>query len=387
MEITNEPGRRFRDSDFIRFDFPVPHHELRKEIWDAYLPTEIEEREELAAELAGVFQFTEGQVAEAVKGARAIATARSAASPAITSDDLYEASRKQAGRRLVGFARRIEPTQGLTLDDVILGEQSKTQLKELLNRVRLRSRLRSQIQFRRNITQGNGLLALFVGPSGTGKTLSAELVANEQGVDLYKVDLSAVVSKWVGETEKNLNSIFAEAEDSDALLFFDECDSLFGQRGEIADGRDRWANLQVNFLLQRVEEYSGVVIMATNLRRNIDEAFLRRIQVIIEFPAPDAASRLKIWKRSLPVDGSAVSEGELRAIAERFTLTGGSIRNIVIDAAFRALGSGRSSIIVRDLVDSVAREYQKLGKPITQGEFGEAFYAWAVSDILSPITA
>jgi SpoVK/Ycf46/Vps4 family AAA+-type ATPase len=236
--------------------------------------------------------------------------------------------------------------------------------------------------FGRKMNRGLGISALFAGESGTGKTMAAEILANELRLDLYRIDLSAVVSKWVGDTEKNLERVFAEAEDSNALLFFDECDSLFGQRGRISDARDRWANLQVNYLLQRVEEYSGVVVMATNLRKNIDEAFARRIEVVIEFPSPDAELRFRIWQRILPAH--ALTGEELRLVADRFAFTGGNIRNVAIDAAFRALAAERRLVTTRDVVASVAREYQKLGKPITQGDFGDAFYAWAVEDVLSP---
>jgi AAA+ superfamily predicted ATPase len=380
-----ETSASIKDPHFPRVDFPVPHYELRRRIWLVSLPTKLPKREEVAATLAGAFQFTEGQILEAIEAAREIARRRDVFHPSITREDLYEACRKQSSNLLLSFARRIEPSRQLTMDDLVLAEPNKLQLQELLNRIRLRSRLFSVMSFEPRATQGKGLLALFVGASGTGKTLAAELLASGLGVDLYKVDLAAVVSKWVGETEKNLNRIFAEAEDSNALLFFDECDALFGQRGEIKEAKDRWANLEVNYLLQRVEEYSGVVIMATNLRQNIDDAFLRRIQVIIEFPSPDTALRLKIWQQTLPsTPHSDVTEDELQAIAERFAITGGSIRNIVIDAAFRALAADHAAITVRDLVDSVAREYQKMGKPITQGDFGEEFFRWVVTDILSP---
>jgi ATP-dependent 26S proteasome regulatory subunit len=381
----DEKSRRFRDGQLVRFDFPLPHYELRVRIWIAYLPDDMPSREGLAAALAAAFQLTEGQVRDVIAAALALARRRSASGPVISREDLYEACRRQAGRRLLRFARRIEPTRQLTLDDVILSAANQAQLRELMNRVRLRSRIYSEMRLERNIAHGRGLVVLFAGPSGTGKTLSAELVANQQGVDLYKVDLSAVVSKWVGETEKNLNRVFSEAEDSDALLFFDECDSLFGQRGDISEAHDRWANLQVNYLLQRVEEYPGVVILATNLRQNIDEAFLRRIQIIVEFPSPDASLRFKIWTRALPGATTVISDDELHAVADRFALNGGSIRNASIDAAFRALGAERNEILLRDVVVSIAREYQKIGKPITKGEFGEQFYGWALEDILVPV--
>lgn len=385
--VAGESYAQFRTCLPLHVDFPVPHFERRRKIWLAYLPPEDElpNRNEIAETLAGAFQLNEGQVRDSVVSARELARRRDVFNPKVTSEDLYDACRKQAGRRLLGFARRIEPSRKLSLDDVILAETNKRQLKELLNRIRLRSRLYSEMKFGRSLAERKGLLVLFAGSSGTGKTMSAELLASEEGVDLYKVDLSAIVSKWVGETEKNLNRVFAEAEDSNALLFFDECDALFGQRGEIREAKDRWANLEVNYLLQRVEEYSGVVIMATNLRQNIDDAFLRRIQVIIEFPSPDSELRLKIWERSLPPPPhSDISEDDLRNVANRFAITGGNIRNIVIDAAFRALADHRAGITLRDLVDSIAREYQKIGKPITQGDFGKEFFGWVVADILSP---
>jgi SpoVK/Ycf46/Vps4 family AAA+-type ATPase len=370
-----------------RFDFPVPNFDLRRQIWSSAL-----ERERLAVNpdaivptLAAAFQITEGQVADAVAAALAAARLRSFSDPRISSDDLYAACRKQAGRRLIGFARRIEPTRQLTLDDVILSKANKAQVRELLNRIRLRSRVEKEMNFERKMALGQGLVALLAGAPGTGKTLTAELIANQQGIDLYKVDVSAIVSKWVGQTEKNLSRIFAEAEDSDALLFFDECDSLFGQRGDTAsEASGRWANLQVNYLLSRIEEYAGVVVLATNLRKNIDEAFIRRIQVIIDFTTPDAALRLQIWKRTLPGAANGLSDADLEAVAARFALTGGNVRNACIDAAFRALAAGRDQIVLRDLVDSIAREYQKVGKPITQGEFGAEFYAWVLADILAP---
>jgi ATP-dependent 26S proteasome regulatory subunit len=378
---------RSRDAQLQRFDFPVPNFDLRRQIWSSAL-----ERERLAVNpdaivptLAAAFQITEGQVADAVAAALAAARLRSFSDPRISSDDLYAACRKQAGRRLIGFARRIEPTRQLTLDDVILSKANKAQVRELLNRIRLRSRVEKEMNFERKMALGQGLVALLAGAPGTGKTLTAELIANQQGIDLYKVDVSAIVSKWVGQTEKNLSRIFAEAEDSDALLFFDECDSLFGQRGDTAsEASGRWANLQVNYLLSRIEEYAGVVVLATNLRKNIDEAFIRRIQVIIDFTTPDAALRLQIWKRTLPGAANGLSDADLEAVAARFALTGGNVRNACIDAAFRALAAGRDQIVLRDLVDSIAREYQKVGKPITQGEFGAEFYAWVLADILAP---
>jgi SpoVK/Ycf46/Vps4 family AAA+-type ATPase len=215
--------------------------------------------------------------------------------------------------------------------------------------------------------------------------MAAELLAREQGVDLYKVDLSAVVSKYVGETEKNLSRVFAEAEDANAIIFFDEADALFGKRGEVKEAQDRWANMEVNYLLQRVEEYAGVVILASNLRQNIDDAFMRRIHVIVEFPFPAADARFRILTGLFPPGLPRPADDELMLLTDRFKLAGGSLKNIVLDAAFRALtekNGGPPTITSRHLAAGVAREYQKLGKPITRSEFGDDYFNFVDEDIL-----
>lgn len=385
----SEASGHFRSAHILRIDFPIPDYELRKKIWSASLTAEdaASVPANTADLLASSFQLTEGQIRESVTTAHTLAKNRDFTKPKITPDDLYEACRRQSGKRLISFARRLEPRPGLTLDDVILPEANKLQLRELRNRIALRNRLFSEMGLD-HMTLGRGLLALFLGPSGAGKTWSAELIASEQRMDLYKVDLSAVVSKWVGETEKHLNRIFNDAEDSNAMLFFDECDALFGARGEIKEAKDRWANSEVNFLLQRVEEYTGVVIMATNLRQNLDEAFMRRIQVVVNFPMPDATQRLGIWRRTLPRPPlCAVTDEELVGVAHRFSVSGGMIRNIVIDAAYRALATKPAEITLRMLLDSIAREYEKANRPITQGEFGKTFLDWVTEDILAPTAA
>jgi SpoVK/Ycf46/Vps4 family AAA+-type ATPase len=237
----------------------------------------------------------------------------------------------------------------------------------------------SGLGFERRLSLGKGLIALFTGSTGTGKTMAAELLAREQGADLYKVDLSAVVSKYVGETEKNLKRVFDEAEDANAIIFFDEADALFGKRGEVKDARDRWANIEVNYLLQRIEEYAGVVIMASNLRQNIDEAFVRRIHVMVEFPAPGVEARFGIWRGMFPQGVRRPKDEEIQTLATRFPLVGRSIKNVVVDAAFRAIAEGSSgelTVTIQHLIAATAREYQKIGKPITRGEFGEPLYSW-----------
>lgn len=387
-----DPAGHFHTHPFLRLEFPPPGYELRRRTWSAHLPPElamdpsIPERDALLDMLANSFQCTPGQIIDAIHTARSLAVVRSPIQPRLTISDLYAGCRRQSSQKLVTMAQRIEPRSTLTFADLVLPPPSRRQLEELRHRIHHRSQVYSGLGLEQRLSLGKGLIVLFSGSSGTGKTMSAELLAQEQGVDLYKVDLSAVVSKYVGETEKNLSRVFAEAEDANAIIFFDEADALFGKRGEVKEARDRWANIEVNYLLQRVEEYAGTVILTSNLRQNIDEAFLRRIHVIVEFPFPDAHARFRILQGMFPPGIAHPPDHALRALAERFQLPGGSWKNIVIDAAFRALAeldtAKTPEITLRHLVAATGREYQKLGKPLTKGEFKGEFYAWVTEDIL-----
>lgn len=378
-------------NSFLRFDFPTPGFDLRVRIWERFLPEKEEfvnnelDKPQLATALANSFQLNEGRVRDAIGIARMIAARRNPLRPLLNTDDLYEGCRRQSSRNLVSFTRRVKPRPGLDFASVILPETNMRQLEELWNRIKHSSRVFAEMGLGRELLFGKGLIALFTGSSGTGKTMAAEVLASKLGVDLYKVDLSAVVSKYVGETEKNLNRVFAEAEDSSAILFFDEADALFGKRGEVKEAQDRWANMEVNYLLQRVEDYAGTVILASNLRQNIDEAFVRRIHVIVEFPFPDQAARYAILQGLFPTDLPHPDDGELQAFSKQFELAGGNYRNIVIDAVFRALGENEVQPVVtlRHLVASAGREFEKLVKPITKKEFGPTYYEWVLEDILS----
>ncbi len=390
---TTEPWEPASESlPGVRVAFPEPDYRTRVALWERYLPDvgEFEERVDpavLARRLAAAFQLTPGQIAAAVDVARAAARVRPPADARLTAEDLADACRRQSGRRLTRLAQRVEPRRGLDFEDLVLAEPSRRQLDELRTRIGLRSDL-AESGFAKRVPQALSLLVMFTGSSGTGKTMAAELLAQEQGVDLYRVDLAEVVSKYIGETEKNLRRVFQEAEDANAIIFFDEADALFGKRGEVREARDRWANIEVNFLLQRVEQFAGVVILATNLRQNIDEAFMRRIHVVVEFPFPDADARLQIWQGLFPGRDQMRRPGvdELREVAERFRIPGGSIRNVVVDAAFRALDTGGEPPVVtmRHVAAAMAREYQKLGRPLTVVEFGADLYRWVEEDILAP---
>lgn len=384
-----DPRGHFHERQFISYKFPVPEYTGRLEIWKRSLAHEVfqnanENRQDLSEDLARAFQFTEGQARDALVSARGEALKRDPRQAFLLRADLYEGCRRQSARQLISFAHRMERREGLTLQDVILPGPNKHQLRELLQRIRLRNEIYIDLGYERRLGLGKGLVALFTGTSGTGKTMASALLAQEIGVDAYRVDLSAVTSKWVGETEKNLDRLFAEAESSNAILFFDEADALFGKRGEVKEAQDRWANMEVNYLLQRIEEYSGTVILASNLRQNIDPAFMRRVQLLVDFPFPDDELRYQIFLRTFPPTVRIPSGWRLRFMAQRFQLTGGSLKNIVLDATFRARAEAGPPteneaapslrIQNRHLVLSTASEYQKLGKPITRSEFGRVFF-------------
>ena len=281
--------------------------------------------------------------------------------------DIHAGARLQNAAGLQRLARRIEPSAGWS--DLVVTPAVSASLHEVTARVRHRALVLDGWHLRRGGGRGDGLTAMFSGPSGTGKTLAAEVIARELGVDLHTVDLATVVDKYIGETEKNLDRIFDEAEQVNTVLFFDEADALFGKRSEVRDARDRYANVEVAYLLQRMERFDGLAILATNLRLNIDDAFARRLDVTVDFPKPKAAERLRLWVhligRHLPLDDTV----DLPFLAESFDIAGGSIRNVVVTAAYLAADAGRDATMT-DFVRGVAREYNKLGLLCLEHEFG-----------------
>jgi SpoVK/Ycf46/Vps4 family AAA+-type ATPase len=244
-----------------------------------------------------------------------------------------------------------------------------TQLRALCNRVVHRHRVLDSWGFHRKLSNGKGATALFAGPSGTGKTMAAEIVAHELGLELYKIDLSGVVSKYIGETEKNLERIFRAAENANAILFFDEADALFGKRSEVRDSHDRYANIEVSYLLQKMEMYDGVAILASNLRQNLDESFVRRLAFTIHFPFPDAGQRLLIWQSIWPAETPRDETIDFESLATRFKLSGGNIKNVALAAAFLA-AEDNGPVSMRHLLTAVEREFHKMGKPLSDEQRG-----------------
>ena len=250
--------------------------------------------------------------------------------------------------------------------DLVLPDEPRQQLREIVRRLQQRTRVQDEWGF--GAVASPGVAALFAGAPGTGKTMAAAIVAAECARDLYRIDLSQVVSKYIGETEKHLETLFSEAEASDAALFFDEADAIFGKRGAIKDAHDRFANIEVGFLLQRIEAFPGLVILATNLRKNIDAAFLRRLQVVVEFPAPDLASRAAIWAGTWPPGAPIAPDVDPHLLAERFDLSGGHIRNIALAAAYAA-AEADTPISLRHVLDAARVEYRKLDKLMQGSSF------------------
>jgi hypothetical protein len=276
------------------------------------------------------------------------------------------AARQQSASGLEQHARRIRPT--VTWDDLVLPEAPLAHLHELALRSRYRERVLGDWRLSAGGGRGRGVLALFAGESGTGKTLSAEVVAAELGLDLYVVQLSSVVDKYVGETEKNLERIFTEADRTDAVLLFDEADAVFGKRSEVKDAHDRYANLESAYLLQRLESFDGIAVLTTNLRANIDDAFTRRLDLVVDFPFPDAAQRLALWRHSLS-SVPCVPDIDPGRCAREFELAGGSIRSAVVTAAYAAAGRGEA-VTDADLLAGAQREYRKAGRLVLDDDHG-----------------
>jgi SpoVK/Ycf46/Vps4 family AAA+-type ATPase len=281
-----------------------------------------------------------------------------------TDGDLEAAIRRLASGPLERLARHIRPRR--TWDDLILASDRLEQLRELTARYRHRDTVYGEWGF--PSYPSSGLVALFSGQSGTGKTLAAEIIAHDLGLDLYKLDLSSVVSKYIGETEKNLERIFNAAAAGNLVLFFDEADSLFGKRSEVSDARDRYANIEVSYLLQRLESYDGLVVLATNFQKNIDEAFLRRIHVGIEFPLPELPEREAIWRHSFP-PSAPLGDIDWEFLARQFKIAGGNIKGAALHAAFLAAEAGEP-IAMAHVMFALKREFQKLGRLRTAADFG-----------------
>jgi AAA+ superfamily predicted ATPase len=362
-----EAARSLEGRPFLRLELPEPTYAERRDLWAAGLngATSRLPDAELST-LAGRFRLTLGQIHDALARARTLAWTRDPLNGHLTLTDIDAACRTQAQHRLGALARKLDPHY--TWDDIVLPRPQLSMLRLICTTVRHRPVVYDDWGFDRKLSLGKGLIALFAGLSGTGKTMAAEIIARDLGLDLYKIDLATVVSKYIGETEKNLERIFSEAQDSDAILFFDEADALFGKRSEVRDAHDRYANIETAYLLQRTEEYDGLVILASNLKKNMDEAFVRRLHFTVDFPMPEEAERLEIWRLTFPHETPQADDIDLPFLARKLKIAGGNIRNIILTAAFLA-AEDRAPVAMRHLVRASGYELQKMGKMVVERDF------------------
>ncbi len=351
----------------LTFDVVKPTPAEQRQVWVALLGQDAELLAPQVEQIVSQFNLDAPAIAAAHSGALGLMedAIRSGDRPAEEKlgDALWQVCRRQARPRLDDLAARIDTVAGW--DDLVLPDAELEILHEIAAQVRGRSQVYERWGFQAKSRRGLGISALFAGASGTGKTLAAEVLANELRLDLYRIDLSAIVSKWVGETEKNLSRVFDAAEAGGAILLFDEADALFGKRGEVKDSHDRYANIEISYLLQRMESYRGLAILTSNLKESLDSAFARRIRFTVTFPFPDAAERAAIWQRVFPA--ATPTKGLDPTKLARLDLPGGSIRNIALNAAFLAAGAGEP-VRMAHLLRAARREYAKLERPINAAD-------------------
>jgi SpoVK/Ycf46/Vps4 family AAA+-type ATPase len=330
--------------------FTEPSLADRAALWRVLLPPGASLAADAADQLAARFRFNPGRIARAV---------RRAEPGGFTPDALARACREVGAAAMGPLAKKLPLPYAW--DDLVVPPPVRQELELARVWMHQQRQVLDLWGYGRRVAMGRGLTMLFGGPPGTGKTMAAQVLAGALALDLYRVDLSRVVNKYIGETEKNLSQLFDEAQASGAALFFDEADALFGKRSEVKDAHDRYANLEIGYLLQRMEEYEGVTILASNRARDMDEAFTRRFQFIIDFPIPDEAHRLKIWQGMFPAEAERDAALDLAALAKRFETSGGEIKNAVLAAAFVAAGE-KVPLSTRHLVQAVRREFRKGGR-------------------------
>lgn len=353
-EMKWQDAREFSRIVRVDIDIPDTDESMRLTLWERFMEGKSFESGTEPQEMAAKFRFSAGQIESAVQ--RSSDLARLAGSSNISAELLHSSCYDQVVVGLNTLATPIKPAYDW--DDLVLPQQEVQMLKNACAHIRYRNTVYNQWGFGKKAAYGRGLSMLFSGPPGTGKTMAAQVVTNQLHMQMYKIQLSQIISKYIGETEKNLRQVFTEAKNANCILFFDEMDALFGKRSEVKDSHDRHANIETAYLLQQMEEYDGVVLMATNLLQNIDEAFMRRINFVISFPFPDVKTRLMLWEKMLDTKAPMSDDVNLEFLAENFKIAGGNIKNCVVHAAFLAAAEG-SEISMRHLVTSVVNEQRK----------------------------
>ncbi len=347
--------------DLVVIGLREPGVAARAQLWARMLPHPASLNEPDVANLAGRFRFNPGRIARAIRRADTEASFDPSRERCLDLPLLERACREIGSAAMGSLAQKLPLPY--TRQDLVVPDRVRAELDLGLAWVRHQNHVLEQWDFGRRVAMGRGLTALFAGHSGTGKTMAAQVLARELALELYRVDLSQVMSKYIGETEKNLGRLFDEAHAACAVLFFDEADALFGKRSEVKDAHDRYANVEIGYLLQRMEEYDGVTVLATNRMRDMDEAFLRRFHIIVDFPLPDEPDRLRIWQGIFPEPSERAPDLDLNLVAREFELTGGEIKNCGLAAAYMAAAESTSIGMVH-LRRAIRRELIKGGKVI-----------------------
>jgi SpoVK/Ycf46/Vps4 family AAA+-type ATPase len=344
----------------IEIDVPAPMFRERLELWRRALAGAAIAADDLEV-VASRYAFTGATIARAAHRAVQTARLRDPEQPQVTLDDLGDSARLMFSHRLGAMAQRIPI--GFSWSDLVLPRDTQEAVREVVRFARYRSFLLEDWGFAAKLPYGRGVSAIMAGPPGTGKTMVAQLLAKELGYDLYRIDLSQVVNKYIGETEKNLARIFDEAETSHAVLFFDEADALFAKRTDVKSANDRYANLEVNYLLQRMETFDGVTLLATNLEQGLDDAFKRRVRFSILFELPEEAERKKLWISMFPPRVPLAPNIDWDLMAKRFEMAGGYIKKAALRAALIA-AEARRPITTADLIEAARQEYREMGRII-----------------------
>lgn len=357
-------------STLIQIELGFPDTYQRKQYWE-YFSKDYAFRDTMDWGVMGSkFRFTPGQIREVLSAAQTMAGCHFSEEPTIHSEELFQTCYAKGHHQLSKKAVRITPRYAW--EDLILPGDPKAQLTNACNQMKYRYVVFGEWGFDRKLSYGKGLSILFSGPPGTGKTMAAQVFANELDLEIYKIDISQLVSKYIGETEKNINEVFEGAQLSNAILFFDEADALFGKRSEVKDSHDRYSNIETAYLLQKIEEYEGVSILATNFVKNIDEAFMRRFNFVIEFPFPDAQYREKIWRTIFPEATPLEPNLDFQLIADKFEVSGGNIKNIALNAAFLA-AERHEPVGVKHIIRAAKYEIHKSGKIFSQESLADYY--------------
>lgn len=342
-------------------------------LWDYYIKKSemmsVEDASKMSVRLSEQYTMTPEAISAAV--VYATMAAKSNNQSAISYDGLVEGCRRQFSHAISKDAVKINTVYGM--DNLILPDIQKNRLKEACNQIRYKNLVYNTWGFADKMAYGRGVSMIFYGPPGTGKTMGAQVMAKELGLELYRVDLSSIMSKYVGESEKKLNNIFDQGKKSQCILFFDEADSLFGKRSEVKDSQDKYANASTAFLLQKMEDYDGIIILATNFLQNFDTAFMRRFKYLIEFPFPDEKERIEIWKNVFPDKAPIDAEVDFEYLGRQFKLSGSQIKSTVLASLFLAAGEG-CAVGMQHILVSIKREMKKQGKNLLEADFGQYFY-------------